>query len=408
MSQQSIEFKEGLTLTIDCASDLALRGGPEPILWLRGDETTLEEIKGGLRLTSHGDAIVSVPRLTDITLEHVGGDASLSGLAGAVKVGEIAGSLSLVDLAGATEVQAVRGDLAARSLTGPLTIGDVHGDASVRGADALTFTTIHGDFSARQVDGAVNVAQVMGDASLRTVQGDLTLQRVHGDCSLADLRGLNAVAAADDLRLSGGLAVGKHAFSAESNLTVNWPIDAPLRLMAVAPRIVNRLDLLEATADGNNLTGRLGQAEVQVSLRAGQRITLKPEKPEALRGVDFDFETSMSGLGTLISTEINSRLSELTARLGPELSGRAEERAERIAERVQRSVDKAMRKMDLALQRAERQRARHAPPTPPRPTPTPPTPPKADMTKEQFAILKMLQEGKISVEEANKLLDTLN
>lgn len=408
MSQQSIEFKEGLTLNIHCAGDLALRGGPEPILWLRGDEVALEETKGGLRLTSQGDVTLSVPRLTEITLEFVGGDASLSGLGSAVQAGEIAGSLSLVDLVGATVVRAVRGDLAVRSLAGPLTVGEANGDVSVRGADTLTFTTIHGDFSARQVDGAVSVAQVMGDASLRTVQGDLTLERVHGDCSLADLRGLNAVAAADDMRLSGGLAVGKHVFSAESNLTVLWPIDAPLRLTAVAPRIVNRLDLLNAAADGNNLTGRLGQADVQVSLSAGERITLKPEKPEALRGVDFDFETSMSGLGEMISTEINSRLSELTARLGPELSGRAEERAERIAVRVQRSVDKAMRKMDLALQRAERQRTRHAPPTPPRPTPPPPAPPKADMTKEQFAILKMLQEGKISVEEANKLLDTLS
>lgn len=410
MSQKSIELKEGLPLIIHCQGDLSLRGAPESILWVRGDEIALQETPAGLSLTGEGDLVVSVPRRTPIILAQQSGDVSLVGLAGTIQGGEVAGGLSLVDLAGPVTLEVVRGDMAVRTLGAPLSVREVNGDVSIRGAQAITFGTIHGDLSARAIDGAATIGPVMGDASLRGVQGDLTIEQVHGDCALADLRGLNAVSVADDIRLSGSLAAGKHIFSAESSITLNWPIDAPLNLTATAPRIINRLDLLETASSGDTLTGRLGQGNVFVTLIARDRIALKPEKPEAARGMEFGFESSMAGLGEMITTEINARLAELTTRLGPELSTHAEERAERIADRVQRAMDKAMRKMDLTLQRAERQRSRHTPPTPPRPPvpPTPPTPPKADTTQEQFAILKMLQEGKISVEEANKLLDTLS
>lgn len=409
MAKKILEVQPDVHIFLTCHGDLAVRGSAEARLSIMGDNFNAQESDKGVVITCHGDLTLVAPESSTLTIEHLSGDGNLTGLDGALAVVEAAGDLSVLDTSGAANIAVVRGDFVGRT-RGLLTLGEVYGDASLRSAQEVVINTIYGDLMARGIEGPMTIQAVMGDAGLRGIRGDLTITQVHGDCTLAGLQGQSQVAGADDIRLHGPLAEGKHSFTAGSDIVLHWPEDAPLQLQATSPRIVNRLELLEATTEGNTLTGTLGKGGPHLTLQAQDRISIKPEHSKSR---EYDLELSLSGLGEMISSEIGSRMAEISARLGPELASRTEERAERLAERVQRSVERAMRKMDLALQRAERQRGRHAAhaghPTPPRPAaPTKPAAAKADVTQEQYKILKMLEEGKLSVEEANKLLDALS
>jgi hypothetical protein len=68
-----------------------------------------------------------------------------------------------------------------------------------------------------------------------------------------------------------------------------------------------------------------------------------------------------------------------------------------------------MRKAEQAMRKAEQRAARESAyrqPTPPTPPPAP-SKPKVDTKAEQLKILKMLEEGTISLDEANTLLEAL-
>ncbi len=413
MSKKILEVQPDVHILITCHGDLTVRGAAEARLSLVGDNFEMEESEKAISVIGQGDLTLIAPENSTLTIEQLSGDGNITGVHGALQVVEAAGDLAVLETQGAANIATVRGDFVGRT-RGTLTVGEIYGDASLRGAPSVVINNVYGDLAARGIEGPMTVEAIMGDASLRGVQGDLTIGRVHGDCSLAGLRGQNQVTSADDIRLHGPLAEGKHNFTAHSSITVHWPEDAPLQLQATASRVINRLELLETTTEGNTLTGAIGKGGPQLTLQAQDRISIKPEHSKSN---EYELEISLTHLGEMISSEIGSRMAEISARLGPELASRTEERAERLAERVQRSVERAMRKMDVALQRAERQRGRHSPPpaphaghsTPPRAPAAPKTAaPKADVTQEQYKILKMLEEGKVSVEEANKLLDALS
>jgi hypothetical protein len=93
-------------------------------------------------------------------------------------------------------------------------------------------------------------------------------------------------------------------------------------------------------------------------------------------------------------------------------------RAQEHSDRVQHRVDAAMRRAEEKMRSAERRTAHMGismgrwgvnigGPRPPRP-PVPPVPPSEPVTDdERLTILKMLQQKKISLQEAEKLLAAL-
>lgn len=99
-----------------------------------------------------------------------------------------------------------------------------------------------------------------------------------------------------------------------------------------------------------------------------------------------------------------------------EMANKIQERVGMALRRAEEKLAEAMRKMEV---RADGDRRRKGygwqtpvPPTPftaPTP-PTPPAPPKRPQAsdEERMIILRMVEEGKISVEQAEKLLSALN
>lgn len=297
-------------------------------------------------------------------------------------------------------------------------IAQVNGDLSLRDVQDVTLGTVSGDVSGRDIQGQFKVKEIMGDLSLRDVSGDVNLGVIHRDVSLKSVDGHIILAQGmGDVRLQGPLGDGKHQLHCQRDLVLRWPVNHPLTLTATAPQIRNRLTLEDIVEEAEMLSGRIGDAGPTVTLSAEGRIILKPAEMVDEKifkfafddgDFDFDVDVDVEGLGEKISSEVNKRMvdvrnrmaqmsAEMEARMGSEFTGRIEAHAQRMAEKAERVAEKALQQAEKALKQT-RQKAAPSPQSPPAPTKSAVSP------EEKLKILKMLEKGVITVEEANSLL----
>ncbi len=407
MNKQRFDTGKTPTITVsECLGDLVIKGWPEPVLYIQGGPFEATESEKGYTITCRGSLNLRVPVAANLFLDQVRGDLIIKNIEGDINASEVNGSM-IVKIANNVTIANVYGSFTGKNIDGLLTADDVMHSLSLRNVASTEIGNVHGDFSARYVEGSVQVNHVMGDVSLNTVNGSVTIERTAGD---ANLRNLGGAARLDqiggDLRLTGGLASGKHVFQASGNILVRWPPDEPINLTAMAPSIVRRLEFDSMTETKGQLVARLGESETYVTLAAGGEIILKPyydsgsEWGDVDAGeMDVDFAVSMEGLGEMLTSQLDTRLEELSTRLrtqfGPEFS-------QKMALRAEKAVEKALKRVEHAQEQVRR---RYTPPPPP----APPKPSKARKasSQEQLKVLQMLEKGVISVQEATTLLEAL-
>lgn len=420
MTQKRFETGKTAVISIaECHGDLVVRSWMESAVQAKGDQFEVNESETGLSFTSQSDLRLMVPADTSLSVVHTNGDLIVKNITGDVSLGEVSGDAVLLGVNN-VKINTIHNDLSAKSVDGNFNADTINGDAVLRNVSTVSINTIQGDISARYINGTIYLGKVAGDASLHTVNGDLTLDEGHRDVNLRNLGGRNTVKRAHgDIRLQGGLAAGEHTFTADGDIILRWPATAPLNLVATAPQIVNRLELDKAAQEGNTLTGRLGDGETSLTLNAGRRITLKDTQlvrdewgPFQAEDADFGFnlDLDLAGLGEQISAQINEQVARaqtvFESKFGPDF-------AQRMAEKIARKAEKAAERAEQAAERARRraeQQMRHSSHRPyPSAPPTPPTSPhkKKASSEEQLKILRMVEKGVISPDEATLLLDAL-
>ena len=408
MARERIETDKVPTIFIgECLGDVAIHGWAEPALLLKG-EYEVQETEKGYHITAQGDLRLSVPTGVTLLIEQVTGDTAIKHLTGSCAIDRVHGDIVVADI-GRVEVNTVFGDLVARGVVEELVVGEVHGDLSARHIGALTVRAVYGDLVARRITGPLSVEEASGDVDIRVAGSDVTIGQAHRDVNLAYAEGQVTVANVHgDIRLRGGLGPGDHSLQARGDIVIRWPVASPVDLAISGKRIDNRLPLADVVEKDGMLTGRIGQGDTRLSVSAGGRVILKEmemvdEKWEGF-GADeseFGFNAAMAGIsmgniGARIEAEINSHLSRFTrdieTRFGPEFGQRIAEKVSRHTERAERSAERYRRKTDA-------NRRGGAEPTA--------APRKSASTEEQLKILKMVEAGTISPEEAGMLLEAL-
>jgi hypothetical protein len=383
MAKERIETGKAPLLQIMCPGSLKIKGWTEPAVLVKGSEFELTEGEKAFSINMLGDGVLLVPA---------------------------AASLSIVKVAG---------DLAVRHMNGPLKIDEIMGDISLRSLEGLEINHVYGDLAARNVAGSVEVTSIAGDTGLGAVNGDVTLQKVHGDVNLRNIGGLcNVAQCLGDIRLRGGLTTGKHHLSAAGNIVIRWPAGAPLAVEASAPRFDVRLPLEEMVDENGTLTGRLGDGDAVLLLEAMGRIIMKEtdtfsepwgDQPEDQIDMEFDFD--LSGLGQHIASEINYRLGEWSSRFesgfDAELSADIERRVRDAATRAEKAAERAMRQAEKAAKKARWQAQNGGWSAPPAKSRPPAPKEKKASEAEQLKILRMVENGVISPDEAATLLEAI-
>ena len=291
----------------------------------------------------------------------------------------------------------IGGDAAIRGVSGDIEIASISGDLSIRDVGSVAISSIESDFSLRGARGNLYVKSAEGDVSIRDVDGNITLESVADDLALRGARGNIKVNVAEDVVVYlEPREDGSYLVTAGDDILMVLPTAANATITMQGDEINVEWPGVKNEPDATQRTVVLGNGAAKITLNAGGDIRLTNQANAAesaeefgnFAGLNFDW----SGFGERISRTVQAATSRAT-RNAEEAARRAERHAERQARRWGRT------------------------PTPPGPwvdfgakgVPTPPGMPKSDPVSEEerLAILKMLQEKKITAEQAEQLLQAL-
>lgn len=369
-------------------ADLNLQG------WDRMEVQPLSDDRMGMSMQQDGDTIriqsssdldVTLPVGAAIMIERVSGDANLRNLAGAVQIQRVGGDLAAQTI-GALDVQAVGGDCTVVGSTGPLTI-----------------QRVGGDFQGSQLTGPVRLDGVGGDAILKVAGGAIHI-RAGGDLDLwlggSDGENIRA-------QSNGDVLIGLPQ-NGNADLDLNSRgRDIKVEIAGGTEEIEKRFHHL-VLGDGSQKISVEAGGDIYVTDHPGELA----DKFDGLNDLEDELEESWKNADEARSENLED--------FSFDFSNRAEELTNRINKRVEEAMRQADTRMQEAMKRLEqrtRRLERHGfvPPIPPFP-PVGPRRPGADIPtakkagaseEEKLLILKMLQEKKITVEEAEKLLEAL-
>ena len=418
MKRERFETGKAPELQVQCQGDLIIKGWAEPVVSAAGDNFEASEGEGSMLVQGNGDLSLMVPAAAMVDVLHVTGDLTMKGVAGSTTIGDVAGDVFLRNL-GPVEIRTISGNLACRDIDGALSLDRLSGDAVLRNVRELHLDEVGGDAVAVYVNGSVSIAAAMGDVSLRTVNGDLTVSKAHRDVNVRNLGGVVKLAAVmGDIRLRGALGAGKHSMYANGDIVVRWPMDAPLNLEATSASIQRGFDMLDMIVEDGFLSGRLGDGECFLMLESKGRIILKdiPMRDETWRKFDesefdFGFGVDLSGIGERIASEVSSRMDDWSKgferEFGPEFAARIDRTSQEAAakaERAARKAEKAIRKVRWQIEPGSWTAVSAGPPRAGNPGKSKE---RAATDAEQLKILRMVENGVISPEEASTLLEAI-
>jgi hypothetical protein len=334
--------------------------GDEILIKADDDEIQLQQNEDEIRFSCSDDVSLRVPKASTLLFTSIRGDAAIRGVSGDIEVVSISGDLSMRDV-------------------GSVAINSIESDLSLRGARGnLYVKTASADISIRDVDGTITIDSVADDLALRGARGDIKVNVGEDVVLYLEPRddGSYLVTAGDDILMVLPTSANATVTMQGDEIDVAWPG-------------------LKNDPQATQRTVVLGNGVAKITLNAGGDIRLTNQANAA---------ESVDEFGNF-------------AALNFDWSGFGE----RISRQVQSATARATKNAEEAARRAERHAERHArrwgrTPPPgnwgdfgPQGVPTPPGMPKSDPVteEERLAILKMLQEKKITAEQAEQLLQAL-
>jgi len=412
----TLNTSETPDITLDIKGNLTIKGWPNTEIIASSsskEDLKVEEVGDKIQITCTSDCTIKVPYGAILNNVIVNGNGSINSVEGSINVETVFGNLTLRSV-GSSKLGVVHGNLVAKNISGELCFYAVKGNANVK--------DVQGDF-------------VVED----TITGNLKLSDVDNNAS-ASANG-NATIYLDP---SPGHT---YSFVANGNLSCYIPSDASTNVeIARADKISLKLPDIELPSPLKApYSFTLGDGDAILSLSAGGNVKLRGQfRDWDMGGIDLDIDKDLEDFSLDIEEQVlqqmeaqmemweadlESQIADITTNL--EISGVSAEKAKKIAEKTRRSTERAnqraqekmkraqekmQRKVESARRRAERKaraaeraaRDRRRRPessqwTPPKPAPA--QEPVSD--KERLMILEMLEQSKITIDEAEQLLAAL-
>lgn len=365
MATQVITAGENPRIELEINGDLYINGYENPEIKLVADEETLsfKELDGVFHIQGQDDCTMYVPMGAEIVVLRVGGDLEIRRLSKNVQVKHVGGDL-VAQLIGVTQIGLVGGDCDLRTVDGALSVTNVGGD--IKGLDLRDNTAIEA---------------VGGDADLEIVRGNLVVRAggdVYASLNTPGDEGAVVNAGGDiTIHLAPQTGFSLVADSGSSDIEVNFDGEYKSYSTRHLPQV-------------------FGDGRVKIVAKAGGDVEVTDQPWDTTR-FNRSFDSS-DERWTRLEEKLSQQEELIQARVHA-----ATERAERASRRAEERIRDAMRKVD---QKRSRWGEMVIPPVPPVPTAARPAEPRVS-EEERNLVLQMLQEKKISAEEAERILEAL-
>ncbi len=414
MSPRSFNTSDDPEVRIDAVyGDLQVEGWErsEILLQSNNDETAALKQEGqAFQVKTTGDCVLNLPSKARLTVVSVHGGARIRKLESPVKTGKVLGSLAFDDVSQA-QVESVYGELLAKGVAGTLTID-----------------------------------QVLGNAWIENVKGNCSIERVAGDLDVRGAGGDVRASARGDAHVHLETQTGtSYQIEASGNIEFSTPAGTNAKVQITSRANKIRLNLPDGNRvlEGKTYDLSLGDGTASIILTASGSVSFhcgegsasgEQEASQAFPRIAEDFSQKISGEVELqldtqmkILDEQMAHLSESIARAGvaPAESDRimrraresseranlrAQEKLKRAREKLDRKLAAAQRKVDESEQAAGQRRGSQEKQTWSFEWPAPPSSSQRDSGRsdeESLLILRMLEQKKITLEQAEQLLAAL-
>ena len=448
-----VEGAARLTLTL-MDGNVAISGwedGEVLVRMERGSEEDLrvEDTAEGPALSVMEDCELHVPAGLPVHAVEVRGNLAAKGLA-ALQVEKARANVQLKEVEGVALVD-VFGNLSAKQVASLQAAETVHGNVSLDQVGAVELPQVRGNLNGKAL-GDLRTARVYGNLHVKQTGGPIISERVGGNVFLKDVGGAvsidkvggnfaarNLTAGAKVPKIGGNLALNgeigagcTYHFKAGGNGLLRLSEGASAHLTLSAGGAVHAAaELSEVERSQRSLRGTLGDGGAEIVIEASgnvmvsgkgqiigeetrQEISRQVEESlrlmeESLRAIDLET------IGQQVSAEMDHAMAKLKIKLvdvdWENLGRRTQRSIERAMEHVQRDIDRAVERATRRQEKLERmtERAtrhhdrfeRHVGSAGRTSRAAP------DLDAERLAILKMLEEGKVSAAEAETLLEAL-
>ncbi|MBW6467498.1 MAG: hypothetical protein K0B06_13405 [Brevefilum sp.] len=364
---------------------------------------TLVEENGHVYVTVNSSCHLNVPVKSAIEIERGMGSLYIENITGAINVEKVLGNLVLINVAQAV-VGKVGGNFSVRKASGRIQVDKVAGSLTVDDVQAIECGKVGGNCIVRNVQGDCRVDKAGGKCLAQGVTGLAVFSKFGGSLKAREVTLGESVKVGGNIELIGCIFAADLGLYAGGNVAVALlkdQEDLTLKLRSGG-------DNIKIKAHGDDLEIHDGEYEHQIgeggrviTLAAGGSVSVvdSPGPGEDLIGDlsdRFTFEESA------FSEMVQDRIDTATRRAEAKVKA-AEIRLGQIQERVEK---RRGFKVDLGF---GDQGAWEKPPVPEQPVPpvTRPAGKKGATDEERLMILKMLQDGKITVDEAETLFKAM-
>jgi hypothetical protein len=362
---------------------------------------TLVEEDGQVFITANDSCDLYLPVSASIEIEKVMGSAKITRIKNKIEVTKVFGNLVLFDIDTAV-VEKVGGNFSVSKTAGRVQVEKVAGNLTVEDVDTFICEKIGGNCQVKNVSGSLDI-QKAGGKFLGEAIGNLI-----GGTKIGGSFTARGIQLSGDLNVGGRIKLENVGFTNDQNTRAGGNIDVTLadgqkdfifKLRSGDARIRIKVQEDDIEHRGSTYEYQIGKGKMTVTLVAGGRISLMDQvdfHEEILGDLSDQFEFEESALDEMIRSRVNSATKMAEAKVKS-----AEIRLEQIRERLekQRGID-----IDFGFGESEK---RVRPPG----TPIPPVKrsagKKGATDEERLMILQMLQDKKISVEEAEILFRAL-
>jgi hypothetical protein len=457
MAKVTIETNEAPKVhVLKVGSDLQVKGWDRLEVLAKSssdNDLILEEQDGGLTVSSPTDCVLYVPHNASVEVTHTGTNARFRSVFGGITISKIGSSLSVRDI-GPLHVEKVGTDFSAKRINGELSIDSIGSSATLGDVGEVTLGKVGSQLVAKRVRGDFKVEdRIGGNAVIREVDGQVNVSSVGGSLHLREVSGgISADVGGNATIEFSPVSWQSYGVDSGGNISCHIPGDANAKfeILSGARDIHIKTPNISEKLEEGTYTLTLGEGAASVKLTAGGSVYITTREMDwgGVQDFDIDFGEEIGSMAEEIAEQathqIEAQLEMLENNLNIHLSGLAtsissaglpEERAkeleerlelakERAAMRAEAAAERARAKIELkiaAVQRKVERKARAGVARAERKArisrgerqytvstlSSPPKPVDPVSEEERMMILQMLQDKKVSVEQAEKLLSAL-
>jgi len=364
---------------------------------------TLVEENGHVYVTVNAACDLAVPVKASIEIERGMGSVLINGVLNPINVEKVLGNLVLVEV-GQVTVEKVGGSLSARKTTGLIKADKVACNLIMDDVEAVSVNKVGGNCVLRDIHGDGRVDKAGGSCKAQRVAGLAILSKFGGSFKAQDITlaqdvkvggsiELNGCQFSDDLSLHAGGNISIELSEAEPDLTFNIISGGhKIKIKTQEEDVLHRQSQVEHT---------LGSGRLAISIRAGGSVSVG-DTPETTEDFIGDLSGRFKFEESAFSTIIQERIESATRRAEAKVKA-AEIRLGQIQDQVEKFRGE---NIDLG-EEGEAGRAGAHYPKQPMPPVTRPAGKKGATDEERLMILKMLEDGTITVDEAEVLFKAM-